>query len=160
MAVARVGLQSFKVESGEWKSYPVQWVRNDCLTSLTGNRRQLVFGGNGYSGGAAVFDLESKQQQGVHRLPLAVKRKIGRPARDNRMVKSLAIDGPKLWVGGLNYLAQVDLKSGNVDAIAEFGGVDEELTVGRIEISAGELWVAIDKHLHRIPRTAWMAGAD
>ena len=115
----------------------------------------MVLGGNGYNGRATVLDLESRRQQGVYQLPAAIKRKIGSPPRANRMVNALSLDGTKLWVGGLNYLAQVDLKSGNVDCLAEFG--KGEAVVWKVEVCANELWIAVENELYRIPRTAFLA---
>jgi hypothetical protein len=122
------------------------------------NHRQVVIGGNGYYGGAAVLDLESRQQQGVYQLPSAIKRKTGNPPRANRMVNALSLNGTKLWVGGLNYLAQVDLKSGNVDCLAEFG--NDEAVVWKVEVCANELWIAVENELYRIPRAAWLANRE
>ena len=59
---------------------------------------------------------------------------------------ALALQGRDLWVGGLGYVALVDLES---NKLKKFAYVPAR-SVDRIQIGGGWLWVQFDKHIYRV----------
>jgi tetratricopeptide (TPR) repeat protein len=61
-------------------------------------------------------------------------------------VSALALDGDKLWVGGMGYLALLDFSEGKVQKFARVSGIPCQLRIG-----GGYVWALINGRLHRAP---------
>jgi hypothetical protein len=59
---------------------------------------------------------------------------------------ALALQGRDLWVGGLGYIALVDLESNKLKKLAYVPA----RSVDRIQIGGGYVWVQYDKHIYRV----------
>ncbi len=64
-------------------------------------------------------------------------------------VSTLALEGSSLWVGGLGFIACVDLKRDEVRALAYVPG----WPVQGFHVGGGNVWVPHEDHLHRIAPT-------
>jgi hypothetical protein len=68
---------------------------------------------------------------------------------------AVAADGERVWAGGRGYLALVDLNGKRIERFCNFGMRSDDRTppsVHQLEIDGGNLWVAIDEKLYRLPR--------
>ena len=124
--------------------------RSENLRCFVATRQRLVLGGGG---GVTVHDLESDQTQGIYLLFHYVKYQTGKPSLKNQFVHSLALDGDKVWIGGVNYLALADIMTGSIERIAQFG--DTEVAVRCLQLQGDELWLAVENELFRVPKSAW-----
>jgi hypothetical protein len=62
-------------------------------------------------------------------------------------VSTLTLDGNNLWVGGMGYIALVDLGQDKVRRLAYI----QTSAVDRIQIGGGYVWAQFDWHLYRAP---------
>jgi hypothetical protein len=65
------------------------------------------------------------------------------------VVLAAAMDHDHLWVGGLGFLALVDLQSQSVQKICDFD--DRHVHVQCLQIQGNDLWVAVGNKLYRLP---------
>lgn len=112
---------------------------------------RLIVGGNGHSGGVVVLDFLKQAHQKVN-LYRYVKRPNTSPFK-HRVVNCVALDGEKVWVGAANFLARVDLITGDVDCLSEFE--EANAPVQCLQLDGDGLWVAVKNQLYRVPKSAW-----
>ena len=154
MAVTTVGLQRYQIARNEWSTTGLSLgpFRSENVRCFVASRQRLVLGGGG---GVTVHDLESGQTQGIYLLFHYVKYLTGKPSLKNQFVHSLALDGDKVWIGGVNYLALADIMTGSIDRIAQFG--DSEVVVRCLQLHGDDLWLAVENELFRVPKSVWSA---
>jgi hypothetical protein len=82
----------------------------------------------------------------IFSLPGVARKEIPRPGGlPPRMVSTLTVDGRNLWVGGMGYIALMDLSQNRVRKLAYV----RARSVDQIEIGGGYVWAKYDWHLHR-----------
>jgi hypothetical protein len=142
------GLEYYSFEKKNWFKYG-GLKHTDCMV---GNARYIVAGGASDLGGVAIYmppyagwsDVQIRKWLKPERLaPNFLPHQI--------VVLSLAIDGDRLWVGGLGFLALVDLKSKRVEQLCDFD--DRTIHVQCLQIDGDSLWVAVENKLYRLPKT-------
>jgi ligand-binding sensor domain-containing protein len=135
-------LRRYQPNAATWDTVPHLAVRGNFAS----NHEQLFASGIFYPGGA---DVDSDSLLGVAAMTLTAGawRNIalaeGLPATS---VQTLAADGSHLWVGGLGYVARVDLKADRVTALAYV----RARRIERIHPTDTSLWVLADQSLYRV----------
>jgi len=154
-ASERTGLEHYSLDRKSWS--PKGLLGLWSLWCLAGNSRYIVIGGVGNSGGVgdpgglAIYMPASGNWDNVAiRDWLKPERLEPRFAPHEILVLSLAIDGDRLWVGGLGFLALVDLNSRRVEKLCDFD--DREIHVRCLQIQGDDLWVAVENKLYRLPK--------
>lgn len=105
-------------------------------TNRTGPRIVESSSGNRERGGLAL-----------HSLPDSQSRRLLEPEGLPHAPSAMALDGRHLWVGGLGYVALVDLDENKILKIAYV----PTRTVDQIQISGSYVWAQFDRHLYRVP---------
>jgi tetratricopeptide (TPR) repeat protein len=144
------GLEHYALDKQTW----FQWGGLKYTSCVAGDARYIVTGGASDSSG-----LEISAQPGVVSIGDHVEiRKWLKPERlapnflpHQIVVLSLAIDGDRLWVGGLGFLALVDLNSSRVEKLCDFD--DRKIHVQCLQIEGDDLWVAVENKLYRLPKS-------
>jgi len=138
-------LRRYQPNAATWDAVPHLAVRG----ILASNREQLFASGIHYPGGA---DVDSDSMLGVAAMILTtgtwrnLELAEGLPSTS---VQALAAVGSHLWVGGLGYVARVDLKTDRVTALAY-------VRARRVECmhpTDAALWVLADRGLYRVDLT-------
>jgi len=154
VGVYQVGLQQYFAASNTWATIGLNWW-NQCLTSFAITPNKMVLGGNCDDLHCAIIDRQTGRRKGIG-IDNYVQPMKASPSWANQVVFSMAPDGDKLWLGGVNYLALVDLRTETVERLAEFGNPDEYLEMVRgLQVVGQDLWVAVQNELFHLPRSTW-----
>ena len=157
LAVSQVGLQRYFVASNSWTTFglPGQW--DHCLASFAMTPKHLVLGGICDGNLGVISDRHTGKRTGIG-MSRFVRRITGTGNQTwaNRAIASMTRDGDKLWLGGVNFLALLDLQTEAIERLAEFGQPDEYLEPVRgVQVVGQDLWVAVENELYFIPRSTW-----
>lgn len=146
------GVQQFQASKEQWRPYPSR-LRQDSYTCLLVTTNYLIYGTWGYQGSLAMQNLATQRLIPFYGFSSHLKRGTDSQYEPNNAAVSLALDGNKLWVGGMGYIGVIDLTSGHIDQLCDLE--DLGTPVRCLEIDGDEVWAAVDKHLFRVPsRTA------
>ena len=130
-------LHRYQARNNSWEA--TLW---NCSSLASDNSRLFVGHYGSATGplGVSVLDLKSNHW---HELTA-----IG--GLTPNAVSTFALDGRNLWVGGLGYIALLDVDQ---DKTIKFAHIKSS-AVDRIQIAGGYVWAQFDWHLYRVPLSA------
>jgi hypothetical protein len=141
VAVLGKGVQRYSLQERKWTT-PYAGGFPRCVVS---NERYVIVGcyepGGASSdtvrfGGLVIHDIRKNEW---HTLGIG----DGLPNND---IKSLAIDGDKVWVGGRGFLAKLTIATGRVGKVIRLN----ESRVQSIQLDQNELWFSAEHQLYRL----------
>jgi hypothetical protein len=135
------GSHRFQSRSNIWTAVP-QLPAASCLTIhgdqlYAGQFRGLSGDDQGPLLGLRTFDFRNLEWRDF-------KAAAGLP---RNAISALAADGSDLWVGGMGYLARVDLARGDIKKFAYIPAHH----VDKIQVGGGYVWAQYDGYLYRTP---------
>jgi hypothetical protein len=152
---------SYCAQIGSWlghyaldKESWFQWGGLRYTSCLVGDTRHIVTGGASDSSGLEISAQKGVVSGGNHvgiRKWLKPERLDPNILPHQIVVLSLAMDCNRLRVGGLGFLALVDLNSCRVEKLCDFD--DRTIQVQCLQIESDDLWVAVENKLYRLPKS-------
>jgi hypothetical protein len=138
---APTSLRHYRAQDNSWEQAAGRY-NYDCLLTdgshlYAGNYGGVYATAKGGSLGVSILDFQSNQWN-------EIKAKDELPSN---AVSALALDGGNLWVGGLGYLALLDLKQ---DKTLRYARLPVRV-VNHIQIGGGYVWAQCDSCLYRAP---------
>ena len=154
VAVPSVGLKHFRTGVEKWETVMPSF-RPEALYSINASSNWLVYGGIGHHGGLVTVNMVTGVHRQIDGISDFLKSELDSPTMPNKVVYSTFIDGDSLWIGGLGYIAVVDLPSGQVKRIADLD--DQSLKVRSICADRSSIWITCGRSLYQVPKKrAWI----